>query len=348
MWSDGAEATPEHARRATPPPGPDPCLAPYLGAEGDAAAASALDGLLDQASRMVRPVIRGQLSMRARRSAEQDEDDVHAGCLLRLAEHLRACRSADPPPPIADFGRYVAATARNACHALLRRRAPERSRLRNKVRYVLAHDAALALWESAAFVTLCGAAAARGASADEGARRRLEEMGRTLARPAAGPAGFRRLVRTLLRECGGPCRLNDLVDAVAAVLGIEDEPAKDLAAAADPLPSAEESLERRDYLTHLWAEIRDLPRAQRAALLLNLRDADGQGVLALLPVTGTASRSDIASALELPGERLDAVWSTLPRDDGWIASELGVTRRQVINLRKCARERLARRMRRRT
>jgi hypothetical protein len=32
-------------------------------------------------------------------------------------------------------------------------------------------------------------------------------------------------------------------------------------------------------------------------------------------------------------------------DDEWIAGELGVSRRQVINFRKCARERLARRMR---
>ena len=37
--------------------------------------------------------------------------------------------------------------------------------------------------------------------------------------------------------------------------------------------------------------------------------------------------------------------SRLPVDDEWIARELAVNRRQVINFRKCARERLARRMR---
>jgi hypothetical protein len=42
---------------------------------------------------------------------------------------------------------------------------------------------------------------------------------------------------------------------------------------------------------------------------------------------------------------LRELWPTLPRDDQWIADRLGVTRRQVINLRKCARERLARRLR---
>ena len=38
------------------------------------------------------------------------------------------------------------------------------------------------------------------------------------------------------------------------------------------------------------------------------------------------------------------VWKDLPWSDLRIAERLGITRQQVINLRKCARERLARRM----
>jgi hypothetical protein len=69
-------------------------------------------------------------------------------------------------------------------------------------------------------------------------------------------------------------------------------------------------------------------------------------MIGLFPVTGVASMAEIATALEMPAERLAVSWPDLPRDDAWIAAELGMTRRQVINLRKCARERLARRMRR--
>jgi hypothetical protein len=46
----------------------------------------------------------------------------------------------------------------------------------------------------------------------------------------------------------------------------------------------------------------------------------------------------------MPVERLASLWNDLPIEDVEIAEHLGVTRQQVINLRKVARERLARRM----
>jgi hypothetical protein len=113
---------------------------------------------------------------------------------------------------------------------------------------------------------------------------------------------------------------------------------------SDPGPSPEQALAQRGFLSRLWAEIRLLPGRQRAALLLNLRDADGRGMIGLFPLTGTAEVADLAEALDMPEEKLRALWGELPRDDEWIAGWLSVTRRQVINLRKCARERLARRL----
>ena len=46
--------------------------------------------------------------------------------------------------------------------------------------------------------------------------------------------------------------------------------------------------------------------------------------------------------LEMPAEEFVEVWKRLPLSDIEIAEMLGLTRQQVINLRKCARERLAR------
>ena len=86
-----------------------------------------------------------------------------------------------------------------------------------------------------------------------------------------------------------------------------------------------------------------MPLRQRSALLLNLRDAQGRGVLALLPLARIATIREIAQALAMPAEQLAAVWGDLPLADTTIAQSLGVTRQQVINLRKAARERLARR-----
>ena len=47
----------------------------------------------------------------------------------------------------------------------------------------------------------------------------------------------------------------------------------------------------------------------------------------------------------VPEDRFAELWNDLPLEDSAIAQLLGITRQQVINLRKTARERLARRMR---
>jgi hypothetical protein len=67
--------------------------------------------------------------------------------------------------------------------------------------------------------------------------------------------------------------------------------------------------------------------------------------VALLPLTGIASLRNVARVTGLEPEKLAEIWNRLPLEDSAIAGILQVTRQQVINLRKSARERLARRMR---
>jgi len=117
-----------------------------------------------------------------------------------------------------------------------------------------------------------------------------------------------------------------------------------LAKEADPRASILSELKQRDQLRSLWDEIRELPARQCSALLLNLRDEQGRGVVALFPLTGTATMREIAEVLGMPAERFAELWNDLPLDDASIAELLGVTRQQVINLRKSGRERLSRRL----
>jgi hypothetical protein len=91
-------------------------------------------------------------------------------------------------------------------------------------------------------------------------------------------------------------------------------------------------------------EICGLPRPQRVALLLNLRDAQRRDALTLLPLIGIASLRDLANVLEIEPQRFAEIWNALPLDDLSIGALLRISRQQVINLRKSARERLARRM----
>jgi hypothetical protein len=81
------------------------------------------------------------------------------------------------------------------------------------------------------------------------------------------------------------------------------------------------------------------------ALLLNLRDDHGADLLSLLTLSGIARLHQIATALEMDARDLARLWKDLPLEDAVLAQRLGLTRQQVINLRKCARERLARRLR---
>jgi hypothetical protein len=135
-------------------------------------------------------------------------------------------------------------------------------------------------------------------------------------------------------------------------LGIEDHPAEpvdvntntllDEQIRADINPAT--IIERRQSLELLWREICQLPRRQRVALLLNLRNPHGVNVITLLPATGVATFEQIALTLEIPIAEFEQLWAQLPLDDLYLADYLGATRQQVINLRKTARERLLKRM----
>ena len=112
----------------------------------------------------------------------------------------------------------------------------------------------------------------------------------------------------------------------------------------DPRVNVATLVERRMYLAALWKEICELRPLQRVALLLNLHDASGQDMLPLFILVDIAHLPEIAASLDMPVQEFAELWESLPLDDTAIAQRLGITRQQVINLRKSARERLARRM----
>ncbi|HET6900143.1 MAG TPA: hypothetical protein VFK70_17460, partial [Vicinamibacteria bacterium] len=238
----------------------DPVLLPFLRAADDESARRCLGELLErEASPLAWNVIRGHL----RGPAKDDLDDVHAGVLLRLAAHLRGLRErASTEEPIRAFASYVAVIAHNACHAFLRERSPQRARLRTRTRYVLTRDPRLAFWEGASREWLCGTATGRRGAWDPTTSRELAEASGRIA-----PVAFPDLVHALVAALPGPARFDDLVDALAAILGISDDPppsreddgdgppAREV---VDPAPSAEEALHQRTFLGRLWTEIRAL------------------------------------------------------------------------------------------
>ncbi len=156
----------------------------------------------------------------------------------------------------------------------------------------------------------------------------------------------------ILDYLGGPVDFEAFVGTLAAFLRIEDQPVESTDQIEDPgdfliadrQPDASLQVEKRIFLERLWEEVRLLPPNQRAALLLNLKDPEGKGCISLMPAIGIATFRQLAEVLGMGAERLAEIWNDLPLEDEKIAGLLQLTRQQIINARKSARERLARRL----
>ena len=288
-------------------------------------------------------------------TSTQDANDLFNDIIANLLSRLRHIRSDRLQGAIADFRSYIAATAYNACNLYLRQKYPRRSRLKNKLRYLLSHDAAFALWNNEASGLICGFAQWRDKAAStpqklfEQIRRDPVEWTQSVGLLIVGAnrAQLSSLLNALFQSCGNPIKLDEVVNIVADICREKDQPDEQLDTMmnlAAPALDSETVLEQQHLLALLWQEVCGLPRRQRIALLLNFKDSGGQDLVSLLPYTRTATIQQIAEALELPLEEFLGLWNRLPLDDATIAELLGATRQQVINLRKCARERLERRI----
>lgn len=265
----------------------------------------------------------------------EDAADVVSTVMLRLLRHLRD----DEAEPIGSFDHFVSTLTHHALYDYLRRRYPERTRLKNRLRYVLTHDKRFTLRNTADGV-IAGLAAWRDAAPAPAATLQRETATAGMldaSKPAAALA-------EIFVAIGRPLPLEELVRLTAELWQVREAETADAALLPSVAPDPTQEIEQRQYLELVWREIVALRPAQRRALLLNMRDSDGLNALALFVLVGTATFDQIAEAVELTPEGLAKVWEQLPMPDLAIAEILGVTRQQVINLRKSAHERLARRM----
>lgn len=264
---------------------------------------------------------------------------------------------------------YAAVIAYHACSEYFREKYPARSSLRNRIHYFLTHHPAYAVWDREG-EPVCGFALWREKMTEPAGPERLAALRPEVSAKQVErmtPADWDRLFDSLFETLGAPAPLDDLVNAVAPLVASadaveapksdENEDRRDaLAEAPSPDLSPEARLRLRLQMQRLWIEILQLSPRQRAAYLLNPTDGD----LEVFPENGAASIADIGRALALTaaqfdliapqppgasdGERFAALWNRLPLSDKLIARLLDATPQQVINLRKVARERLARQM----
>jgi RNA polymerase sigma factor (sigma-70 family) len=334
----------------------DTLLEPLLSETSDEQAdALFLQLITVHAGPVIKGVIRYKLRLTPYRATERvDADDISQEVILQLLAQLQRFRKLPGGHPITDVRGMAAVIAHRTCSRWLRRQFPERHALKNRLHYLLTRRRGLALWQDENGKLVAGFSVWRAQSVIpspvplevEG----LPEQIRMLKSGTQHELG--ETVATILNHAGGPIEFDELVGTLAVLLGISEQPIESLAEDEDALsfvadagkPDPAWQIEKRMFLQRLWEELQQLPINQRAALLLNLKDASGFSCITLFPATNIATLRELAEALGMNAERFAELWNDLPLEDARIAELIGLSRQQVINARKSGRERLARRL----
>jgi RNA polymerase sigma factor (sigma-70 family) len=325
-----------------------PKLPDYLGARNAAEAEGILLEILQgQAEPLIRQIVRSKLSWGAS-PANADVEDVCSEAVVSVISSLQRLRDSPSAEPIADFRAFVAAIAYRSCSDHSRKIYPEFHRLRNRLRYILHTEDDFALWQHSPGDWVCGLHRWQPVAGGPELAPVRPDVAHLVDRVSDAHTGKpARLLTEIFHLTGGPMPFDLLVRTVSECWGVTDHPeAVDVATlpVADQAPLPDAHLERDQWLTTLWREILELPPKQRTALLLNLRDESGACATTVFVATGAAGFDQIAEALEMPTTEFVELWRGMPLDDLQIAERLNISRQQVINLRKCAKERLARRL----
>lgn len=346
---------------------PDVSLLPFLEAVDEVESEHQLAELIaEQTEATINGIVRSKLhvSLSPTDSSHHNQDalDIVSDIQSAVVSELRDLKSCQSCKTISNFRSYIASVTFNACHQHLRRKYPQRWQLKNKLRYLLSHQEGFGLRESQAGEWLCGHATGLhgGNPAPRGEVQRLLENRQMLDEDLHKSASVNErtslvlLLAAIFDQLKAPVGLDDLVGLIAELRGIKDNVElvqTDESRIDNPherstacQPSVVTELEQYVRLQKLWAEICQLPLRHRAALLLNLKDRQGDSVIALFPIMRIATIRQIAEVLAFPLEDFARTWNELPWDDLTIARYLQLTRQQVINLRQSARARLVRRM----
>jgi DNA-directed RNA polymerase specialized sigma24 family protein len=339
----------------------DALLRTFLDEADEARCDRLLEEIICQHARpIIRRVVASKLNVGRGRcdSIEwQEQEDIAEEVVVQLIRHLSTMRGAGADA-FGSFDSYVATAAYNACSNYLRRKYPERSRLRNRLRYILSHHEQLGMWRSGEREWLCGLVSWKNQRQTRGSSARLRQLSSdprfvNFSNSSQAEREVLHLVTSIFDSVGAPVAFDEMVDVVGDIIGMS---AKSSAEPNGPFientgeiwSKAEafvtDRIDRQGYLKKVWKEICQLPPEQRAALLLNLKDKDGSDITVIFVTSGVTTISEMADVLDTSIEEFLDMWKKLPLSDEEIAIRLGISVRKVGSLRQAGRRRLCRRM----
>lgn len=334
----------------------DAALLPFLNAKGK----DSEDALADLIAEQVQPTIEKTLRAKLRVSLKpndfnqtnQDALELLSEIKLLLISEFGRLKARSNGRVIFNLSGYVTSVTINSYRQFLRAKYPLRRQLKNKLRYLLTHHPKFALWENDDGEWFCGFEQDKKAETSQAlqAEMILEGITETVNRNnLRETAKIIDLLIAVFDYAKKPLIFNELLSIVAEIQGIKDrKETLDLECFSTPEKfvasedKIQNEIEQRENLKKIWAEVCRLPIRHRLALLLNLKDKQGDAVIRLLPLLRIASIRQIAEALEFSPDRFAPVWNELPWDDLKISEYMNLTRQQVINLRQSARMRLTR------
>jgi hypothetical protein len=267
--------------------------------------------LLDEVTPVIEGVLRGRVDA-------SEREELFSEVILRLLRRLQGLQSEAVPDPITNLSGYAAVTAF----------------------HVVRTSAAFALWQLPSGQSVCGRASWAGIVFEECSEDDLDRI------PPLSPrhsAQIEHVLDHVFDHLRKPLELERLVETIAKLFQLPVTSQNGWRGEQIETPSIESSLDHRSALVEVWREVELLPSRQRIALLLGLRDEDGSSIASLLILLRIVTFDELAAAVELSSGELAAIWDRLPLPDLAIAERLGLSRQQVINLRKSARDRLGRR-----
>jgi RNA polymerase sigma factor (sigma-70 family) len=346
----------------------DLLLLPFLQATDEAEAQSHLNQLVARVAPLVEKI--------TNRNSHEDDFQEAIGQVIKA---LRDCKDDPVGKAIHNFEHYVSVVAANVRRKRIRDQHPEHQALKDSLRNALKREPRLALWDGQNRETVCGLAAWRGRDS-AGSQRLTQLLDQPLACEDAVLPGrdAQRLENTELLAAifawlGHPVAFDDLVRIVFDLKRIVEftqvSDSGEEEAHPPNGPSPYEEVRWTEFLEKLWAEIEQLKPQQRLAYLLNFTDANGRldlfviyGVATIRRIGATLQLSDEqfarlwpelklsdearhrAEALKSYDEKFALLWRRLPLEDKVIAQMLDTNRQRVINQRKKAHGRLARRL----
>lgn len=336
----------------------DRMLASFLAATSESSADDLLRAIINEhADPIIKKILRSKLRVPLNeRGTQQNQDALEIADDLRVTiiSTLRALKQNPNKAAIASFPDFVAIKTYSACADYFREKHPQRWRLKTLLRRRLRQNPRFALWQAEDKRWYAGFSGWQ----DTGVQAEQSDAHDSVAHPTVGKVSDAQIksdefLAALFERSGGPIGFDEVVRIAAETWHIHDPPTESIDTGGldrdhqftSSEPRVDFALEQRLFFEQVWREVCQLPLLQRAALLLNLRDSRDGGVISFLPFLGVASKEELARLLEMRYEDFEKLWNDLPLDDSRIAQMFGITRQQVINLRKTARERLARRMR---